>query len=314
MNKIVEMTFGSHLYETHTPTSDKDFKGVYMPTVEQMLLQRVPKSINSSTKKTKVEGVRNGPEDVDTEFYSLHYFLHLACEGETVALDMLHASPKHWIESSSVWTELVLNRSRFYTKSLKSFVGYARRQAAKYGVKGSRLAEARLVLAELIKQDKIDPHQRLREIWQKLPMGEHISVEVTDEDVLYNVCGKRLSSKAYVGHYIPMLSKFVDEYGHRAQEAAENKGIDWKAVSHAFRAAYQVKHILLNGGYSYPLPETYMILAVKRGTLDWHSQVQPALEAIMDEVEALSKESTLPERVDRGYWDKWLFEVVRKSL
>lgn len=323
MNKIIEMTFGSHLYGTNTPNSDKDFKGVFMPTVDQIFLGRIPKSLNSNTKKTKVEGVRNGPDDVDTEFYSLHYFIHLACEGETVALDMLHADPKHWARSFHeypIWCELVAQRHRFYTKTLKSFVGYARRQAAKYGVKGSRLSDAKRVL-EFLKSTYTmrrssngDCTARLRDVWENLPTGEHLSTEMTSQDLLYNVCGKLLSSKASIDHYIPMLDKFVDTYGHRAQQAAENQGIDWKAVSHAFRAAYQVKHILVDGGYTYPLPETYMILAVKRGTLDWFTQVQPALEAIMDEVEALSKQSTLPEKVDRTYWDNWLVKTVAEQL
>jgi len=31
MKCIVEMVFGSHLYGTDTPESDKDYKGVFMP-------------------------------------------------------------------------------------------------------------------------------------------------------------------------------------------------------------------------------------------------------------------------------------------
>lgn len=316
MNKIVEMMFGSHLYGTNTPTSDKDFKGVYMPTAEQIFLQRVPKSISSHTKTTKAEGVRNGPDDVDIEFYSLHYFLHLACEGETVALDMLHAPIDAWtIRVNPIWVQLIGQKHRFYTKNLKSFVGYARRQAAKYGVKGSRLAEAKMVLGFLkgaaSKPDVSAKGRRLIDVWEELPRGEHIHFHLTEHDKLYEICGKFLSSKAHIDHYIPMLEDFCARYGDRAREAESNKGIDWKAVSHAFRAAYQVKHILKDGGYSYPLPETPIILQVKHGALDWHTHVQPALEELMDEVETLSKASKLPEKVDHAYWDNWLMGTVR---
>lgn len=77
-------------------------------------------------------------DDVDVEIYSLHYFIHLACQGETVALDMLHA-PDEMIEvSSPLWEEIVKLRDRFYTKNLRAFIGYARRQAAKYGINGTR--------------------------------------------------------------------------------------------------------------------------------------------------------------------------------
>ena len=43
MNLIVKMVFGSHLYGTNTPQSDKDFKGVFMPTNEQIYLGKIPK-------------------------------------------------------------------------------------------------------------------------------------------------------------------------------------------------------------------------------------------------------------------------------
>ena len=149
---LVNMVFGSHLYGTDTPKSDMDYKGVFLPSLEQVYLQKVPHSISTSTKKSEHD--KNEAEDVDNEIYSLHYFLHLACEGETVALDMLHAPTKFYIESTGIWDELVANRHLFYTRNLKAFVGYARRQAAKYGVKGSRLAEAKAVVTFLKAQPK----------------------------------------------------------------------------------------------------------------------------------------------------------------
>jgi len=78
--------------------------------------------------------------------YSLHYFINLACEGETIALDMLHVPDDKVVEKHPVWDEIVLNRQKFYTKNLKAFVGYARRQASKYGIKGSRLNDIKKVL------------------------------------------------------------------------------------------------------------------------------------------------------------------------
>ena len=120
METIVNMVFGSHLYGTSSPTSDRDYKGIFMPSREQILLQRVPHSINDSTKHGTD---KNTPEDTDREQYSLHYFLYLACEGETVALDMLHAPQEFWLESSPIWEDLVLKRRQFYTKNLKALVG-----------------------------------------------------------------------------------------------------------------------------------------------------------------------------------------------
>lgn len=317
MKTLVNMVFGSHLYGTNSETSDKDYKGVFMPTREDLLLQRVPKSINNSTKKRNDQ--KNTAEDVDTEMYSLNYFIHLACEGETVALDMLHAPKEFWLESSYIWESLVQERERFYTSKLKAFVGYARRQAAKYGVKGSRLSDAKRVYEFLKTQN---PNLRVAEVWDALPEGEFLKKEEIanpgemDKKFphMYTVCGKGLSSQAYVHHYLPMLENFINRYGDRARLAELNEGVDWKAVSHAFRAAYQVKHILLNNGYSYPLPETDYIKAVKSGKLNFVNEVGPKLEELMAELEVLSSKSTLPRHSDRKFWDGWLLEVLKKEM
>jgi hypothetical protein len=111
-----------------------------------------------------------------------------------------------------------------------------------------------------------------------------------------------------------MLENFINRYGDRAKLAELNEGVDWKAVSHAFRAAYQVKHILLDGGYTYPLPETPFIKLVKSGTLSFMNEVGPKLEELMEELEVLSEKSDLPKHTDRKFWDEWLLEVLSKEV
>jgi len=38
-NLICEMVFGSHLYGTATEKSDRDFKGIFLPTAEEILFE-----------------------------------------------------------------------------------------------------------------------------------------------------------------------------------------------------------------------------------------------------------------------------------
>jgi predicted nucleotidyltransferase len=66
LNLIVKMVFGSHLYGTATENSDTDYKGVYLPTEKEILLNRVPKSYNYKTG----DGVtKNTKDDIDVEFF-----------------------------------------------------------------------------------------------------------------------------------------------------------------------------------------------------------------------------------------------------
>jgi hypothetical protein len=309
------MRFGSFLYGTNTPDSDTDFKGVFMPTRDQILLGRIPKTLRTQAGN---EHGKNSATDIDEEFFSLHYFIHLACEGETVALDMLHAERSHCMsEPDEIWLQLTAQKHLFYTKNLRALVGYARRQAAKYGIRGSRLDDAQRVLEYLKAQDEKSPGIRMEDVWDELPTGEHIHKQprTFPETVsVVQVCGKQLQSSAKAGHYVETLTRFCDAYGDRARLAKENQGIDWKAISHAFRAGYQVRGILTNGGFTYPLPETQYLIDVKKGKLDYITDVAPALDTLMDELEGLSSNSTLPEQPDRAYWDRWLIRVVDERV
>ena len=134
MKMITEMVFGSHLYGLETPTSDKDYKGIFLPHPRDILLGKAPKTIDTSTGD---KSSKNTVDDVDRQLYSLTKFISLACDGDTVALDMLHASDDKLIANSEIWQYIRANRWRFYTTELTGLFGYVRKQAAKYGVKGS---------------------------------------------------------------------------------------------------------------------------------------------------------------------------------
>jgi predicted nucleotidyltransferase len=110
---LMQTPFGSHLYGLETPTSDRDYKGIFMPEARDILLGTIPKTQKLSSGPSHE---RNSQGDVDSETYSLHHFVQLALQGQTVALDMLHGNME--TETSSEWRFLKKNRWRFYTRSI----------------------------------------------------------------------------------------------------------------------------------------------------------------------------------------------------
>jgi hypothetical protein len=304
---LCRTVFGSKLYGTDTPESDTDYKSVFMPTAREILTGQIPKTINMTTGKNNS---RNGADDVDHESFSLHYFMQLLYQGQTVALDMLHGNKEEI--STPIWKYLKTHRHEFYTKNMKAFVGYARKQAAKYGVKGSRLDAAREALSFLItKGDRTIQHlYEHSELWE----GEHIHLSLYtlpdgDYDITksyWEVCGKKMTFGGKASHYVDMLKKFYDNYGGRAKLAAANEGIDWKAISHAFRVAFQTQMILSGDGFKYPLPQTEYLRKVKAGKLDYTTEVAPYLDSLMDVIEAQSRHSELPDKVKVESWQNWL--------
>ena len=158
--------------------------------------------------------------------------------------------------------------------------------------------------------------KKLKDIWNTLPDIEHTK-KYTDEKSglrMYEVIGKKFQETASVEYVLNILKKAQEQYGKRAIEAAQNKNIDWKAVSHAIRAAYQVKQLLTENTITFPLREAPYILDVKLGKKDYLTDVSPTLENLIDEVELLTVKSTLPEKADRNFWNNWLMTTVEEEI
>lgn len=307
MNLVIKMKFGSHLYGTNTETSDTDYKGVFLLTLEECLLNKIPKSCNLSTKKGEA---KNSSEDIDTEIYSLHKFINLAVEGETVAIDMLHAPTNMLLYTSDIWQHITDNKYRFYSKNIRAFIGYALKQAAKYSCKGSRLSSAKDVLDFL----KFLPEDsRLGEVWEKIPRDDNVFNTVDSPQGIkqISVVSKIFQETSPIRVVLESLERFYENYGNRAKLAANNSNIDWKAISHALRAAYQVKSILVNKNIVFPLPQADFLKKVKSGTIDFNI-IAPILDREIDEVRELAEKSDLPEKADRRYWDDFIVNTYYK--
>lgn len=316
----METVFGSHLYGLNTPTSDKDYKGIFLPHPRDILLGKAPKTIDTSTGD---KSSKNTVDDVDRQLYSLTKFISLACDGDTVALDMLHASDDKLIANSEIWQYIRANRWRFYTTELTGLFGYVRKQAAKYGVKGSRLAALREVVDVLndtqnemvVKTPLCNTTHRVKvgEVSHTFPTNEFCRF-VTDTTMksgcqdFYEVLGRKFQSTITVAEMKKSVYKLWDEYGERARQAEANNGIDWKALSHALRGGMQLIQIYKDGDIVYPLPDSAFLKLVKAGGVPF-ATVQEKLEEVMGEVERLAAISTYPKEVDREFWNDFIERV-----
>lgn len=302
---VVEMVFGSHLYGTDTPKSDHDFKGIVLPSKEEIFLGRIPNTLSSSTGRDDLKNVKG---DIDRDWYSLHYFIKLACAGETCVLDMLHAPEDMLLQTSVIWEQIMEYRSEFYTKSLNALVGYARRQAAKYGIKGSRVNAMESVLT-MLNHWVGDPTLRLCDIWEGLPEGEHIDKLDEEPYKFYQVTGRKFVERMKVIEVRDIIAENYKKYGARARDAAENINVDWKALSHAIRVAMEVIEILEDGTITFPLKEAEYLRDVKLGKLDYAS-VAPTLEDLLERCEKAAESSALPDKVNRQFWDNFVYSTI----
>lgn len=322
MKTIMKGYFGSHLYGTSTPKSDVDFKEIYVPHARDILTGNVKEHMSKNTNNTSS---KNTKDDVDHELYSLKYFFKLAADGETVALDMLHTPPSLVVKSDlpDVWKYIQDNRSRFYTTNMKSYLGYVRKQASKYGVKGSRLAVLRQALKRSNEWGQYFDNGaviRLSHMKNVLPVGEFASWvetenEKTGKQTFYSLLDRKFQDTLTNKEFNAVLVKLEENYGERARKAEANEGIDWKALSHACRGGLQLLEIYKTGDLVYPLQDAPFILDVKLGKHTFKT-VQEFLEDIVDQVEQASEQAAkngMQQKVDMSFWDDFLEQVYLEN-
>jgi hypothetical protein len=307
---IVKMDFGSHLYGTNTEDSDRDIKGIYLPSLDNCKLGRIKNSIVSNTNKTNL---KNSKDDIDCEYYALQYFLlQLGVNGDTTFLDMIHAPAEALLETSDAWEELRESRSKFYTKSLKSYIGYCRSQAAKYGIRGSKLEEAQKILDVL---NKYPEGTKLAHLWEELPSSEYVKRYNIDkcqsqDSRAFDFCGKKLMADTNVFFAKQTVQKFYDSYGARAKLAQANEGIDWKAISHAFRVGYQLEELYTTGDLKFPLKHREYLINLKKGNYHYlNDNIATGLEELVSRVDQLAASSNYPAKVDETFCINFILKV-----
>lgn len=327
MRTIVRIKFGSHLYGTATPASDLDYKSVFVPDARSILLRRGRDSI--SHQRPKAEGEKNVAGEIDEEAYSLQRYLSLAAEGQTVALDVLFA-PRWSMPENPLpeWEEIERNRHRLVTRKSAAFLGYCRQQANKYGIKGSRVAAARLSLELLAaKLETRGTTAKLGEIAADIEaltaQSEHMAlldiegatdVTGTKRSVRHwEVCNRKMPLTQTIKSAHEVMRRIVDEYGHRARQAESNQGVDWKALSHAVRVGRQAIELLQTGVVTFPRPEAAHLVAIKTGQLAYQP-VAEEIETLLEDVEREAGRSSLPPSADLAWIDDFVVDVHRRQI
>lgn len=320
---IVRIKFGSHLYGTATQESDLDFKQVRLPSAREILLGRTRHVVTENTKQG--EG-KNTAGDVDVETFTLQQFLKLCAEGQTVAIDMLFARPDP--PANGLWSGTIIgNRNRILSRKPKAFLGYCRQQAAKYGIKGSRVAAARAAL-QFARDLGIrcgwttrlgDAESEVRSFAENV---EHCAVVETEQPGKVparhlEVCNRKAPFLASIQNLHDIVERLVFEYGQRALLAERNEGVDWKALSHAVRVGNEAIELLKTGQITFPRPERAHLIAIKSGAVPY-AQVAAEIELLLEGVETAAACSELPTEADLPWIDEIVMttnlDVVRRNF
>ncbi len=321
MKTIFKTQFGSHLYGTNTSTSDTDFKGVYIESFKNIILKLDKEVINLSTKEDKRNGIRNKPEDIDVEYKEIRRFLNDCMSGQTYALDMIFDPPQFWDTSigyTDEWKFIQHNHLKLLSKNVKPYIEYCRQQAGKYGLKGSRLGELLRVIDHLKMFDGIkplyvalDPNFKLTEFVKLIELEhERPHGETPIKSTFLEVLGKKFQTTRHIKEILPSLEKMNEMYGQRAILAMKNEGVDWKAISHAFRCCYQLIELATTKNIVFPLKQAEELKHIKSGVIPY-VDLQDKLHELMEKAIKAVETSNLSIEPDRQFWDNWVLTLYR---
>ena len=325
-NTLIYLTqAGSHLYGLNTEKSDLDFKGIYIPSKEDVILKRDKDEINV---ELNIED-----KEVEVKLFSIYKFIKLCSKADTNALDLLfsyhsevekyipeiyteHEAKYKLIEYIYEFANLLIDTSR-----LENPITYAYKQCTKYGLKGLRLNSLRYVLEEAKKVSlrpvakPLDYHTvgELTTDFLKLD-GNNLRINELDnkgkiEKYLF-VCGVQHQFNLDLDVFIERIEEKINkEYtSQRTKDAID--GNDWKALSHALRILSQIKELYETGNIKFPLTNKEFILKVKLGQVS-REEINKIFDTDMSNILDMVKEDKLQWRYNEEFWNKFLLEVIK---
>lgn len=308
--------FGSKLYGTNTPSSDDDYKVVYLPSKESMLLNDWERSFHFNT---NTDNTRNTSEDIDMEFKSLHYFLAEVKRGDTGALDVAYSFTNDFavIYKDPRMDEFFDNVNKFYdVRNMRSYLGYAQGQALKYSVKGERL----FVLEKAVKWLEEHPEYTGKKTstfvddFLKECSYETFCCLSKDGKYVHLLGADYMLTNDY-DYFLKSLRTKRDKYGERARKVMEafesgSDSADWKALSHAYRCLLQAEELVMTGSLKFPLKCADLVKEVKAGKWKFED-VTKAIDEYLGVVNELLTNPELKSNFDEEFVRQFVLNLYK---
>lgn len=292
---IFHILYGSRLYGTQTPTSDYDYKAIYLPAIDDMLLG---KKLVTFKERVGPNGEAIGISDpmpdggAETEYIPLQTFVADFVRGQTYAIEvafgLLAGGPSAPDEVSkfeySMLEELV---EKFSNSNVSGMIGFAVKQTFDYVHRGERLEKARKLydaiaeietLSKAGKFDNVLPGKLVRldtvldgkkvidtlsEI-TGLEKGTTVNNNRTMETLKLN--GRNYLETTTLSHLLLAVGQLVASYGQRSAAAAA-AAADTKSMSHAVRVYQQAIELLQTGFMVFPRPNAEELIELKTGQM-----------------------------------------------
>lgn len=329
--------YGSHLYGTSSPTSDLDFKAIYLPPIERLLLGKrleIFKTREDAQGNKIPDSHSMPPNGIECEYIPFQTFVMAFTAGQTYAVEMAYAILKDGPASIDYQSQCDFNRivemiEKFGNNEVYSMVGFAQKQVWDYVKRGERLAESEALLKIIVDLQRtlswtIEKELRLDSVaavtnlpfldylsqLSGLPIGSVVNNNRTLRTL--EMGGRSYPETTSIAHLLAQIQKLIDQYGVRVNAAAKDD-VDFKSLSHAVRVYQQAIEILDHGKITFPRPEAAALLEIKEGRANL-DEVKALLKDLDVEVQEKMISSTQRKKTPELVADseKWLAEALIK--
>lgn len=328
--KLVYLSqYGSHLYGLDTPSSDLDFRGIYIPSINDIILHKDQDEIN---KEVQIDNNK-----VDVKIFSLQKFIKLCSKADTNALDLLFSlrtrADHQWKYEGLVYNVpqemeypvrfIYNNRDKLInTNKLESPITYAFKQATKYGLKGERLKVLEDIL-QLCKEyqsydfQDIPLYEFIEWADEAMPWDDrHLKVDILDnkgkkERYLF-VCGVQHQFNLSLKTFTERIEEKIDKEYTSERTKNSKDGNDWKALSHAIRVLVEVQELLETGDIKFPLKNKDFIKDIKLGKVN-REDIDKFFNKELENTLDLVQQDVLQWKYEEQFWNEFILKEVKNG-
>ena len=306
LDTIAVMKAGSIVFGTNLPTSDVDYKAIYVPKSQDLLLLDVKNKINLTTKVNQYE--KNTKDDVDVEIFSVQGYLNQLLAGETTAVEMLFTPKEMYLDyvSNEIWELIQINRDYFLHSGLTAFSGFCLSQANKYSNDSKRVAMMKKTLDffqaldgnNSVRDYEVQVKELLAGLVDENPDNKEligittVPQKNTGKNSEYlEVCGRKYDFNAKVKMICTQIEGVYQGYLKRPELAKSNE-INWKDLMHAVRVTGEATELLATNKITFPRPNAEVLLKIRRGEFSY-DEVSEMIQKGLAEMEEAAKISEL---------------------
>ena len=338
---IYKVIRGSHAYGTNLPSSDIDYSGIYIQSLDDIIGLKYREQVNDSKN--------------DIVYYEIRRFLELLASNNPTVLELLNISEDCIVYKHPVMDMILENKEKFITKNCRnSFGGYARQQISKaqglnkkmnweqsqvtrkgpldfcYVIEGQKT----IPLIDFLKQNEIDqkycglskiPHARdMYALFFDSNLESSIGfrgivVENSNKIRLSNIpkdmqhtCVFYYNEDGYSMHCrkFKEYEEWLKNRNTQRYVEIENhqQSIDGKNMMHTRRLLDMAKEIALGQGINVRRPDAEFLISIRQGKVNLEDLIQHAEDEIK-EIDKLYAESNLPDNVDKNFVNDLLIEM-----